>query len=273
MSIPQITFTATIPPKDGQPEDAGAKSHQFDATNEELAKELCLAMGWRFDGKAQPLEPTVEPLAGESWKQRPRRKSAAKPQTTSNPPLSRKQIQAMAITARQAFDHLEAYDLVEETGKTKTERFTNFRANVCHRITGKRSFQELRNDDFRPLRAEFLALAGKPFDEPTSLVTGKQSRAPKDTIENREQLIDRLVRLLKDHQESGHENAGTIGAAYVMTVAKRKNPKNTLSDFESLITLPALALEQLCHTIKNRIAAKEGRGKTRNRNRKQKGDQ
>lgn len=280
MSIPQIKFTATIPPKDGAPEDAGAISHEFLASTEDLARELCLAQGWRFDGKAYPLEPTVEPLTGESWKKeetpprrRPRRKAADKPETTSNPPLTKKQIQALVITARQAFDHLESFGLIEVEGKTKTARLDAWRAEVCKQVTGRKSFRELRNSHYRPLRAELLKLAGKPYDEPKTLVHGRQSENRQDTMEAREQLIERIEKELQAHAESDHETAGQVGEAYVMTVAKRKNPKVTLSDFASLVALRAKALEDLFFTIRNRIASKEERGSSIRRNKKQRGDE
>jgi hypothetical protein len=90
-------------------------------------------------------------------------------------------------------------------------------------------------------------------------------------MEAREQFVARLSEALREHAQSGHEHAGQIGEAYVMTVAKRKNPKRTLTDFASLVTLPAKQLEDLLWTIRNRIAAKEGRGQTENRNKKQRG--
>lgn len=272
MSVPQYLYIATIPPEDGSPDDAGARSHEFQASNDELAREVCLAWGWRFDGRSLPLEPTTEKDNADDWKKPPpvtRRRRAASPQTTSNPPLSRKQIQALAIEARVAYDHLDAYDLIEEEAKTKTARFNLWRANLCEKVTGKRSFRELRNDHYRPLRAQFLVLAGKPFEDPAAMSRGPQSHDPGDTMEAREQIIQRISDELQGHKEAAHENAGAIGEAYLMTVAKRKNPRVTLDDFASLVTLPAKRLEELFITIRNRIAAKEGRGDSHQRNKKQ----
>ena len=55
----------------------------------------------------------------------------------------------------------------------------------------------------------------------------------------------------------------------MMAIARGKNPSATLYESGCLITLTAAKLEQLLWTLRNRIAAREGRGKTANRNKNQ----
>lgn len=289
MSIPQIEYTATIPPKGGTADDAGAKSHVFLACNDELAREICAAMDWRYDGRALGPVGIDDEQTGESWKKKTakpksKRKTKAAPQyrrresgaaMRGNPPLSINQIKALAIEARIAFDHLETYDLIEEEGKTKTARFDAWRANICKDITGKKSFREICNDDFRPLKAEFLKLAGRKWEDPKVHLTGKQSAEKLDTMERREMFVEKIAGDLIAHVNWARRNGEdvTVGDAYVLSIARRKNPKSTIADYSALVTLPADRIKDLFYTVRNRIAAKEGRGKSSNRNKKQRGEE
>jgi hypothetical protein len=62
---------------------------------------------------------------------------------------------------------------------------------------------------------------------------------------------------------------GVINEAYLMAIAKAKNPGHTLYDSGCLLKLPASRLEQLLFTLRNRIAAREGRGDSSKRNKGQ----
>ncbi|MGE9267450.1 MAG: hypothetical protein ACQKBY_05085, partial [Verrucomicrobiales bacterium] len=207
-------YLATAPPKGGHASDAGAKSITFQAVDEDAARALCDLHGYRFDG------PSV-PKKERTWADG----------QTPNRHLSKKQIIALNVLAREAFDHLDKYDLIEEEAPSKSARFSLWRHNVQERVTGHTSLKQCRNKDFRPLKLEFLKLAGRPFDSPEAVSTGQQSAAPQDTAESRETWF----RLIKDELENYRLNYahkfGDLTPAYLLTIARAQNKYQTLPDF------------------------------------------
>ena len=278
------TYLCTKPGPGGTFDEVGAVSHKLNSPDEECARATCDAMNWRFDG---PLLGTVgvkDEQEGEEWKKPPvtaepsRKKGKAtgghrhrRHRDTGNPPLTAKQIQALAILARQAFDHLEEYGLVEDEGKTKSARFDSFRRRVQTETVGKDSLRKCRNNDFRPLKAEFLKLAGRKWEDPKVIETGKQSKAKEDSMERRQQLMHLMKRELAVHEVKvtkpstptderkaavAMKKGGPITEAYLVSIARAQNKGTPLADFSALIALPVSRLEPLLFTLRNRIKAR-----------------
>jgi len=185
--------------------------------------------------------------------------------------------------ARQAFDHQDALGLIEIEGKSDNARFQAWRRAEQHRAVGIESLTECRNSHFRTLRGHFNVLLGKEdkgFRDYTR--TGKfRDRGPvEDTHEARETWRAKIAGELMSHavrcnpKAEGHdpalaavvaEKGGIITPSYVIQIAKRQNAGKALD------ALPADRLRAIYYTTRNRIAAREGRGQTANRNKGQRG--
>lgn len=239
------TYLATIPPANGHASDTAAKSTEFQAIDEDAARALCDLHGYRFDGQKIP-------ESEKTWADG----------KAPNNRLSKKQIITLNILARDAYDHLDGFDLIEEEAPSKSARFALWRHKQQHEVTGHESLKKCRNIDFRPLKLHFLKLAGKPFDAPEALATGQQSADKNDTVENRQVWYRHLIAVLEDAGEGIHPN-------YLLAIARTQNKYQTLTELESIATLPAAKIQQLLFTLRNRIAAKKGVGETQNRNKNQ----
>lgn len=197
--------------------------------------------------------------------------------TAGGAPLSNKQKAVIAQTARQA------WDIQVRAGFTDGLTYDEWRHAEQAKACGTSSLRAATNNHYRPLMAHFLTLAGK--DVPAFRLYVKTGRATghgdvEDTHENREtqrhlimaEIIAHGHRCdasfrhatydpkLADHAAS---LGGIITAAYVLKIAQGKCRGRGINS----LTAPQLA--QVLYTAKNRIAAREGRGATANRNQKQ----
>jgi hypothetical protein len=190
--------------------------------------------------------------------------------------LSHLQKARLNILAKQAFERLDAMGLID-SGVT----LTAWRRGEQEKATGIASLTECRNSHFRPLMAHFLAAAGmedRAFK--TSMRTGrvKDHGPAEDTHEAREMWRTKIMMELLAHGRRcdpaspdfdpaiacAVKEKGVITAAYIVQIAKFQNKGKDLA------TLPADKLRQIYYTCRNRIAAREGRGKTADRNKSQK---
>lgn len=195
-------------------------------------------------------------------------------------PLSNPQKSTISQTARQAFNVQDRAGLIEGTG-SDTVRFEQWRRAEQEKCTGIASLRACGNNHYRGLMAHFLTLAGK--DDSAfryQLRTGrvKDHGAIGDTHENREEQRKLIVEALLGHGRrcdpksaeydediaaAVAEKGGIITQAYVITIARAK------CRGRSLDSITATELKQILWTVRNRIAAREGRGKTSKRNKSQ----
>jgi hypothetical protein len=196
------------------------------------------------------------------------------------------EIQALAITARQAFDfQMELGNLDAGT------KFDAWRRDQVMEAVGKSGLSKCNHADFLPVRAHFALLAGKDEKALNDLMrTGqvKDHGAPEDTHEARRQRVHTIREKIGFHvilaetpeaQVSQKElNAwrciqadpkGPIREGYAIYVAKMKFKIQPRSIDELSDRLTVAQLDQLLFTIVNRINAKEGRGEKHERNKGQ----
>jgi hypothetical protein len=212
---------------------------------------------------------------------RPPRTRGAATRDHAGAPLSKLQKARIAQVAKQAFDYQDALGLVEAEGSSASARFTAWRQEEQRKAVGRSSLTECGNNHFRSLVAHFLTLAGK--DDKAfgyHLRTGrvKDRGAIEDTHENRETyrklILDELLAHGRrcDPRHASYDAAlagvvessgGLITAHYIIAIAKKQCKGRGLD------SLTAVELKNLHFTARNRIAAREGRGKAANRNKGQ----
>jgi hypothetical protein len=195
-------------------------------------------------------------------------------------PLSNTQKAVISRTARTAFLIQDEAGLVEGTG-SESARLAAWRHEQQLAAGCPASLRACGNNHFRALMAHFLCLAGR--DDSAfryQLKTGrvKDHGAIDDTHENRETQRRLIVEALLAHgrrcepQAAEYdpavaakvvEKGGIITQGYVVQIAKAKNKG------KSLDSLTARDLAQVLYTVRNRIAAKEGRGTPARRNKTQ----
>lgn len=210
-----------------------------------------------------------------------RRQGTAATSPDLGKPLSNAQKARLSILAREAFDLLDEHGLIDADGKSLSARFKSWAAAEKVKAVGIASLTDCRNAHYRTLRGHFLGLAGKEDQEFKDYTrTGKvRDNGPEtDTHERRENFRKLIMDELLAHgrrcdprhpdfnqaiAETVAEKGGVITGGYIVAIAKAKNKGRALD------SLTATQLEQILITARNRIAAKEGRGKTANRNKSQ----
>lgn len=229
--------------------------------------------------KARTRKYTLHPQRRE-YSPRRRQGGAASPPDLGKP-LSNAQKARLSILAREAFDLLDGHGLIDAEGKSTSERFKTWASAEKVKAVGIASLTDCRNGHYRTLRGHFLGLAGKDdkaFSDYTRTGKVKDHGPAGDTHERREGFRALIMDELLHH---GHrcdprhddfdpeiaatvaEKGGIITGSYVVTIAKAKNRGRELG------SLNAEKLEQILITVRNRIAAKEGRGHAKNRNKNQ----
>lgn len=208
--------------------------------------------------------------------ERPRRRVRA----DAGKPLSNPQKASISQIARDAFLVQDRAGLVDETG-SESARLAAWRHAQQVAAGCPASLRECGNNHYRALMAHFLCLAGRDdsafrYQMRTGRV--KDHGALEDTHENRETQRALLVEALNTHGRvcdplsaeydeavatTVADKGGIITAGYVINIARHK------CKGRSLDSLTAGELKQILWTVKNRIAAKEGRGKTAKRNKSQ----
>lgn len=240
--------------------ETGKKSHEFPTPDHDTARAMCDAHGWELIRVYEPGKdadrPPEKPAKGD-------------------PMLSQAQIRALAIEAGKAFRLLDDMDLTEGL----TEKL--WRHAQVMKIVGRRGLSACQNSHYAKLNRHFLRLQGHK-----TVATGseQQSSEKGDTLERRQYLMRQIATELATHarrldnpqtgieaQAAAHAstNGGALTEAYLMTIARGKNPEIPLHDTECLVKLTAAKLDHLLWTIKNRIATREGRPDPEKRNKSQ----
>ena len=135
--------------------------------------------------------------------------------------LTTRQLQALCIMAREAYENLRGLGL-EERG------FDAWRHEVCRQVTGKESFKAVGNAEYGRLRGRFAAMAGRRSAERTE---GKR--------------VDNSIRQLRWLVQKEVDAAG-LEVDYVRRISADKFRQ------EDLRKLDKRQLQQLLYTIRNR---------------------
>lgn len=240
--------------------ETGKPTFEFATPDGECARAMCDANGWEFIRVYEPGKDADRPAGTASQ---------------GDQPLSKRQLQAVAIESGKAYKLLKEYGLTDEDE-------TTWRHEQVRALVKRDGLSQCQNSHYAKLMRHFKGLRIAPSAEPAT--GGAQSSEGGDTLERREQLFALIASELGhharrvDHPQDAHEwriseaamaKGGKIGPGYLLSIAKAKNPGCTIADEGSLITLTAAKLENLLFTLRNRIAAREGRGNTSARNKGQ----
>jgi len=217
-------------------------------------------------------------------------KTAARksPKSAKQGNLKSQSRQLLAIKAREAYNHLLSAGVIEDGVS-----FDDWRKDQVMEAVGLPGISALNGLHFRTVMAHFLALAGqddKAFRAYATTGRVKDSGPATDTHEAREQWFAMIRNEVAAHValattpeaevlDGDRETWATIQAAggpikegYVVVVAQNKFGVSRVQMERLLDRLTATQLEQLFYTIRNRIAAREGRPESRDgRNRGQRG--
>lgn len=241
----------------------GKKSFHFDTIDGEVAKAVCDANGWEL----------IRVYEKDGDSDRPAKQSGK-----GDPPLSRKQISTLIIESGKAWQQQKGLGLTDQDQ-------TDWRHEQVWTVVKRKGLSHCQNSHYRKLLSHFRTLRG--VKDPGGKPTGKWSKEGGDSVERREQLMILLAKELGEHARrvqdprtnyemglalAAQAKGGPVNEAYLLHLAKAKNPGQTLHDIGCLLKLPASRLEHLLFTLRNRIAAREGRGDSGNRDKKQKGD-
>jgi len=213
------------------------------------------------------------------------------------------EIKPLVMAARKAFDRQSACGLVDG------ESFDTWRHQQCMAAVGKSGITACNHGDFKPLLAHFQILAGDDSAAFRSLIkTGSSTdhAAPGDTHEARRQIAHSIAARLTEHlhlaatdreqllAEAIHENTsaddfnilmarkaaidakgkGPLTIGYLIYLVRQKTRRPDLNlgrDWQAGLAerCTVSQLDQIRSTLINRIAAVEGVGYSRDRNKSQ----
>ena len=242
--------------------ETGKKSHEFATPDGVTARAMCDAHGWEFIRLYQPGSHADKPKTA--------------PQL-GDPPLTPKQKRCLVTEARITFAALSDMGIVADT-------FDAWRHDVVYQSVRREGLSKCQNSHYRKLLNIFREMRGAATGSKPA--NRRESREGGDTSERREQLIALLAHELGSHARRvenpqtpqevqwaamASTKGGVINEAYLISIARAKNPGVTLHDVGCLLLLTSSALQQLLFTLKNRIASREGRGDPAKRNKKQGG--
>ena len=240
--------------------EPGAPSHEFPTPDAVSARCLCDAMGWEFIRVYKP--------GGDS--DRPPGRQAA-----GDAALSKKQLTCLVTEANKSWKQLSNMGVISET-------FEAWRHAQVYATVRREGLSKCQSSHYKKLLNHFRSLRGVESHHLSQ--HSRQSREGGDTADRRQQIIHLIAATLGTHARLVDQPAseaetglathaiskgGAIGEAYLMSLAKAKNPGQTLHDVGCLIKLPSSRLEHLLFTLRNRIAAREGRGESKHRNKGQ----
>lgn len=205
--------------------------------------------------------------------------------------LKPKEIQPLIMAARSAYNRQSECGLLENG-----ETFDAWRHRQCMDAVGRPGITACNHADFRPLLAHFQTLSG---DDATAfgnlLKTGKptDNAAPGDTHETRRILAHQIAEAIEAHTQLAAADPATIGpdeiarqtsiaskgkgpisVGYVVYLVRQKTRRPDLTlgkDWQAGLAdrCTTAQLTQIRHTVINRIAAAEGTGTTKRRNKTQ----
>lgn len=240
----------------------GKKTHEFPVVSGDAARVICDINGWEFIRVYQPGGDSDRPPGYQAKGRRA---------------LSQKQKTVLAREAQKTHRALSNMGIV-------TDSFDDWRHAQVWACVRREGLTKCDGSHYTKLLGHFRELRG---ESTVGYVSGtkRQSREGGDSLDRRQQLIHQLAHELGHHARkvdkpetpleqrcAAHaiEKGGKIGEDYLVKVAAAKNPGQSIADAGDLIKLPASRLEQLLYTMRNRIASREGRGDSRNRDKKQK---
>lgn len=241
-----------------------AGSFEFPTVSGEVARAVCDANGWELIRVYQP--------GGDS--DRPK-SYPAKGRSTG---LSKKQLAVLIREAMNTHRALSKMGIVTDT-------FDDWRHATVWATVRREGLSKCDGSHYLKLLGTFREMRG---ESTIGYVSGtrRQSREGGDTLDRRQQLMHQIAHELGHHArrvdrplnaaeakcaDHAIQKGGKIGEEYLVKVAAAKNPGQAIADVGDLIKLPASRLEQLLYTMRNRIAAREGRGDSAKRDKKQKG--
>jgi hypothetical protein len=206
--------------------------------------------------KTTPSRHPASPVRG------PRKTKAKAPRGNMKPT----EIKPLIMAAKAAFDKQAELGLAESD-------FDTWRREQVHAAVGRSGLSACDHGDYRPLMAHFKILSGDDagaFQDLMHTGPAKGHSLPGDTHEERRIIAHHIVQAIREHQSTG----GTINLGYVVVLARHKTrrPNLTLNgDFQAALAdrCTVLQLSQIRSTVINRIAAAEGRGDAKTRNRSQ----
>jgi hypothetical protein len=233
----------------------GEAPHVFETFGEDAARAMCDVSGWEF------LRAWREGGHGD-------RPEAPAPAVPGGRYCTLKQMQALLMEAKTTWD-------LHQSLLGDMPAFDAWRASqLGFVISGCDSFRRIPAIYYNRVKNHFRVLRGlPPVGNPGA--HRKQSGERGDTLEGREQVLHLLAGELGAHARRADGNAaiqakgGAINEAYLLTIARAKNKGHDLRDTGDLLKLPVSRLEELLYTLRNRIAAREGRGNPKNRNKGQ----
>lgn len=166
---------------------------------------------------------------------------------------------------------IAAHNKQTDLGLTDAD-FNTWRREQVLAAVNKPGLTACDHDDYRPLMAHFKILSGDDSGAFNDLMhTGPvREHSPDDTHEERRVIAHHIAQAIREHQAAG----GTIGIGYVVTIARHKTRRPDLTlkgDLQAALAdrCTVSQLDQIRSTVVNRIAAAEGRGTTKSRNRSQ----
>lgn len=239
----------------------GAKeATTFETYGEDAARAMCDVSGWDFL---------------RAWEEGSHSDRPARPEP--NRTVSPRQMQALLCEARTTYD-------IHQKAMGDLASFNEWRADQLECAIQQRSFRAIPARLYNKVKNYFRKLRGAPpVGNPNS--HKKQSGEHGDSMEKRESFVFLMAQELGRHARRIDQPAtaaeqtqalhaiqkgGAITPAYLVSIAAAKNKGHTIRDMDDFIKLPASRLEQLLFTLVNRIAAREGRGETKKRNKGQK---
>ncbi|MEI6605127.1 MAG: hypothetical protein WCP35_07445 [Verrucomicrobiota bacterium] len=237
----------------------GQASHHFAVVSGDAARALCDLNGWELIRVYEPGKdsdrPESRPAKGDG-------------------PLSKKQLTCLVTEANKTWRQQSNMGLIAET-------FAEWRHAQVYAQVRREGLSKCQSSHYLKLLDHFRSMRGEKTRGAWSGGQRRQSREGGDTAERRDQVIHHIAAELGRHAAvvedpktmaesvcAAHATmkGGVIGEEYLMAIARGKNPGQSLVDVGCLIKLPASRLEQLLYTLRNRIAAREGRGVAAKRN-------
>ncbi len=179
-------------------------------------------------------------------------------------PLSKKQLITLNIAITAAYKYQMGMGVIDH------QTIDQWRHEQVMECVGCDGLRACNNSHYRKLVIHFERAQGKMVSWDRHILAGKPTRehAEEDTFQNRD---TKRALIHKDLQAHAAEMARrgepdrTITALYVESLARAKFQATQ----QQLAHLTVDQLRQLLITVRNRIAAREGRGNTKNRNKSQ----
>ena len=219
-------------------------------------------------GRTEPLPDTFRDMLlggatnSSAVQKTPRFKNGTKAPHVAKNALSNHQKSIIAQTAKDAFDTQSKHGLVDDG-----QSLGDWRHQQQIEAVGIASLRDCRQSHYLPLLGHFNALAGK-----TGVSTFKQLTAPADDPDRQsatQALRTEIARFAQIPDDQGKPTGDHRAEAYLFAVAEKRgnlNPR-TVATIRDTWTTPKIW--SLVYTLRNRIAAKTGVGKTENRNKAQ----